>query len=405
MQATARPDHFFGLERLLSPLTTREFLDGYREQKHLLIQRDDALYFDELLTLADLDHVLSVSNFKADNTRIVIDGNETPIADLLGSDGNDRSNALEKVYSHFRQGKTIIINGLHERWEPLARMARTLSNTANLDPQINIYLTPAGSKGFKAHYDTHDVFIAQAHGSKTWRLYQGPIELPLQSQPWDRSLTVPDTPIDEFTLHAGDILYLPRGILHEGAANAETSMHITIGLHPTLWSTVIKRSIGQVFEENIEFRRALPPTYTVDASAQDYAQKELGVLAQLLCEKLVESGPISSSVRNAMVNTRHPGLRGHLLDLDRRPKLALTTPVRRRIDVPVYLHTDSSETVSLSFHGKSVDFPSGVQREIQFILNSDGSDFTAETIGGSLDDESRVILVESLLTEGLLTHA
>ncbi len=73
--------------------------------------------------------------------------------------------------------------------------------------------------------------------------------------------------------------------------------------------------------------------------------------------------------------------------------------------MPVYLHTDSSETVSLSFHGKSVDFPSGVQREIQFILNSDGSDFTAETIGGSLDDESRVILVESLLTEGLLTHA
>lgn len=38
MQATARPDHFFGLERLLSPLTTREFLDGYREQKHLLIR-------------------------------------------------------------------------------------------------------------------------------------------------------------------------------------------------------------------------------------------------------------------------------------------------------------------------------------------------------------------------------
>ena len=45
-------------------------------------------------------------------------------------------------------------------------------------------------------------------------------------------------PLGRFVLHPGDLLYLPRGYVHEAAANAEPSLHITLGLAPhrgTYW--------------------------------------------------------------------------------------------------------------------------------------------------------------------------
>ena len=41
--------------------------------------------------------------------------------------------------------------------------------------------------GFKAHFDTHDVFVLQIEGCKRWTLYDTPIELPLRGQEYKSS--------------------------------------------------------------------------------------------------------------------------------------------------------------------------------------------------------------------------
>jgi ribosomal protein L16 Arg81 hydroxylase len=142
--------------------------------------------------------------------------------------------------------------------QPLKRLCHALGTEFSARIQVNVYLTPAGNRGFKPHYDTHDVFIAQVHGTKDWQLYGSPIELPLRSQPHDKSLPEPTTPDVELQMRCGDLLYLPRGTIHAATANDTTSVHLTIGVHPILWSEVISDAAARVFATDARFRRSLP---------------------------------------------------------------------------------------------------------------------------------------------------
>jgi hypothetical protein len=52
------------------------------------------------------------------------------------------------------------------------------------------------------------------------------------------------TPLGRFTLRPGDLLYLPRGYVHEAAANTEPALHITLGLAPYRGTQWIRECIA-----------------------------------------------------------------------------------------------------------------------------------------------------------------
>lgn len=83
--------------------------------------------------------------------------------------------------------------------------------------------------------DPQDTFIMQTHGSKQWLVYNKFFELPSDEQAvFD--LTAADvegvgTPIANITLFEGDVLYIPRGVVHRVQSLAgNNSQHLTIGL-------------------------------------------------------------------------------------------------------------------------------------------------------------------------------
>ena len=73
-------------------------------------------------------------------------------------------------------------------------------------------MNPGPGQGFRAHYDDHVVIVLQIAGTKEWRFYDTPVDLPLASQGYD-----PDTGRDRrenraFLLQPGDnALTCPRG--------------------------------------------------------------------------------------------------------------------------------------------------------------------------------------------------
>ncbi|MCL4675526.1 MAG: hypothetical protein KJZ59_05775, partial [Pararhodobacter sp.] len=75
---------------------------------------------------------------------------------------------------------------------------RALESVLSCDLQTNIYLTPDNAQGFRTHYDSHDVIVLQTHGSKTWNIYESPLELPLRSQAFDPQGFTPGKIIDTF---------------------------------------------------------------------------------------------------------------------------------------------------------------------------------------------------------------
>lgn len=74
-------------------------------------------------------------------------------------------------------------------------------------------------------------------------------------------------PIKELTLHAGDLLYFPRGFIHEASTDAEAhSLHITVSVYQNtsyvdLLEKLLPNAIKKASENDIGFRKGLPLNY------------------------------------------------------------------------------------------------------------------------------------------------
>ena len=104
------------------------------------------------------------------------------------------------------------------------------------------YLTPEVAQGFTPHYDTHDVFILQIAGSKQCWIYDSPIQLPLKSQQYHPAAERLGSPLYQFDVTAGDVIYIPHGYINEAATAESTSLSILLwGLSAILASGYLGR--------------------------------------------------------------------------------------------------------------------------------------------------------------------
>jgi Cupin superfamily protein len=107
----------------------------------------------------------------------------------------------------------------------------------------NVYITPAFQQAVDAHADDRDVFIIQLYGVKQWTVYQNvPIPLPYSNEQVGKDgLVVPDDVLHgpvliQTTLQPGDVLYLPRGYVHQATSGPMVSCHVTVALATHDWT-------------------------------------------------------------------------------------------------------------------------------------------------------------------------
>ena len=219
----------FDLTRLIQPVTLESFKSEYWEKRPLIIARKEPSYYERLLTLSDVDHILAHSSIRSSDIRIVRNGQDTPLMNLTSEGANLSEGSLEALYQEYRDGSTIVLLFLQERWPALKHLCRSIATELSAGVQVNVYLTPPGERALNTHYDTHDVFVLQTHGSKLWRIYDSPFPLPLPEHPYRvRPNSDPGDPLSELTLEPGDIIYIPRGYLHDAASLESTSLHLTV---------------------------------------------------------------------------------------------------------------------------------------------------------------------------------
>ena len=90
---------------------------------------------------------------------------------------------------------------------------------ARLDDVMLSYATDGGGVG--PHVDSYDVFLLQVRGRRRWRIAPPRARAPLRDDVPLRMLGR-FAPNAEWTLDAGDCLYLPPGWQHDGVADGET---------------------------------------------------------------------------------------------------------------------------------------------------------------------------------------
>jgi ribosomal protein L16 Arg81 hydroxylase len=392
-------------KRCIDPLDLGTFFSDYWEKKPLIISRAQSNYFGDLLSLEAVDTILTSTNLRVPGFRLVRQGSQIPIREYTTSvsmspSAFDELIDADKVYAHYQQGATIVLQALERTWGPLIEFCKALESHLGHPVQANMYLTPANAQGFAAHHDTHDTLILQVEGRKRWKIYDMPFPLPLPSQG-----TLPagmeHGPVEQsIVLEAGDTLYMPRGFIHEALTSDSYSMHITVGIKVWTWADALAKLVDRALdscEQEVEFRRSLPLRFAeADEEVLAYA---LGPLLERFKINLEANGVVEL-LAESFVTSRWAYRRGQLVDLYRLENLSVDSTLARRAHALARLSA-AGECVSLSFQGKWITFPAYALEAVDFVARHE--QFRVGEIPEVLDEVGKLVLVKRLIREGLLT--
>jgi ribosomal protein L16 Arg81 hydroxylase len=264
--AKGGPDLRPALSRLVTVFPA-VFGAEYWGQKPLLSRASELNQdFSDLFSARAVDELVADRGIRTPFARMAKEGTVLGSDRFTGSGGFGAEIAdqvdADKVLREFSDGSTLVLQGLHKTWAPLAAFTRQLIADIGHPSQVNAYITPASSRGFDPHYDVHDVFVIQIAGEKRWTIHEPVHRDPLADEPWTdhreavtERATLP--PYLEQTFAPGDVLYLPRGWIHSATALGDFSIHLTIGVSAHTRSELAARMVARL-TASPALRAALP---------------------------------------------------------------------------------------------------------------------------------------------------
>ena len=362
--------------------------DFGRRPRHLAAADHDG--FADLLSLDDVDHIIAATALRAPAFRLVRKGVTLPTSRVtrsarVGSRPIGDLVDVAAVHREFAAGATIVLQGLHRSWSPVAALCRSLEASLTHRVQANAYLTPPVAQGLNLHGDPHDVFAVQTHGVKRW------VVEPAGDTRW------------ELELRPGDVLYLPAGTRHAAQTIDQPSLHLTIGVRSTTWRELVDGAVTQALASVAErdgIDEPLPARWADDPGAlAERLRHHLGAVATALqSDGAAERAADETAER--FWSTRPPDRSGGLRDLLEVDHLDDTTPLRVRADASCRVRADG-EQVTLVLGDRRLTMPAGLEPVLRRILDLEV--FALKELEELIDASSRQVLCRRLVREGLLT--
>jgi hypothetical protein len=177
----------------------------------------------------------------------------------------DRYN--QSLFHAYLDGCSVVLNHADETCPYLAALCQDLQ-TSLPHAYANTYLTPPDSQAVPPHADDRDVLILQIYGRKHWKVYKNiPVPYPYpHEQVGKAGLEVPPEVLEgpclmDCVLKPGDVLYMPRGYVHEAQTLSDVpSYHVTIALATHDWSLagLVTTATQHTLSQHIPYRQALP---------------------------------------------------------------------------------------------------------------------------------------------------
>ena len=269
------------MQWLLSPMEMDKFLDDVFERRAALIRRtNNKHYYGDIMSTSDIERLLErglkygtevdVTLYK-DSKRLTINSNNA-VDIKKGSDieidaGSEGTIADPKVVWQRFQKDLCSVRILHPQrfLDSIWRFVAALDNFWMCPVGSNAYLTPPQSQGFAPHWDDIDAFILQLEGQKRWRLYAPTSSshiLPMRSSRDFNRDELGDVILD-VVLEPGDLLYLPRGMVHEAETVGEkASLHLTISAnqdrsYAALLQEILPRAVAMAAQKNVALRQTV----------------------------------------------------------------------------------------------------------------------------------------------------
>ncbi|HEU5074921.1 MAG TPA: cupin domain-containing protein, partial [Polyangiaceae bacterium] len=392
-------DDCLSFERLLRPVTKEAFVRDYWQQTTLMLERPDPGFYAGLLSERDVEslvafHQLQYSQLKIAQAR-------PDMAAYSSHVSHERTSDTNGLYHSYAQGDSVVLNFMQKYWEPAARLCRSAEEFFHFGAGINAYITPQNSQGFPPHFDTHDAFVLQISGAKHWRIYEAWRDLPAEGEdnrPVPREAL--GAPTREVELRAGDLLYIPRGHVHEARTTGTASVHVTVGVRCFQWSDLLSELLSLATSHDVELRRSLPVGFMEGDAGQAALVAELPRLVRSLAESDQGRAAVGR-LRRRLIRRMRPLPDAHLRVLDQVEHLRVETLVAKRPGQICHVVT-SGDSVEVECPGNRLSGPLPIEPALRFIAAS-SEPFRVAALPGPLSDQSKVVLVKRAIKEGLLT--
>jgi hypothetical protein len=138
------------LSWLIQPVAADLFFEKYWERRPLTLQRDCSKYYDALLSLDEIDRVLTTLDLRYPDVTL-----KNAARDIAPEEYTVAGGALDvaRLYQLFAAGSTVTLAYMDNVIPSLAQLCRGLESQFCHPFQANVYLTPSGNQGAKVHYD------------------------------------------------------------------------------------------------------------------------------------------------------------------------------------------------------------------------------------------------------------
>lgn len=391
------------LTDLLSPFDCDAFFHDHWERAPLHVVRDDPRRYRALFTRGDIDQVLAYSRPRFADAAAFQDSRPAPATYIRGVMAGQPATlpfdpGLADLRDAYDRGKSLVVMSMQHRWPAIANFCRGLEAVFHCPVHANLYLTPAGSQGFAAHYDPHEVFALQLEGVKHWRLYDfvEPFPLSETSRMPEGSLGKPC----EVCLRPGDLLYIPRGHVHDAYTKDRSSLHLTVGINIYRWADLLHHALASAARRDVQLRESIP------GGALPGDPARLKATFRNLLSTLAD-GPDTDILFEQALDALGTQFFGELKML---PGTQFSAPdagsfsadtVLERSPLMICRVVEDARGVAIEFPGNRVTGPTRIGPALRFVAGA--ARFAVRDLPGEFSAESKITLAGRLVHEGLLT--
>lgn len=394
---------------LIAPHTAADFFARYWQKSPLLIKRTETDRFQSLIPATDVLAVLSlVEQFPSDAVDLV--GSARIIRHERESTGS--------LADFFTQGATIRAKGLERFVGALKTLCRSIEQELRFPTRANLYCTPAASRGFDLHFDTHEVLVLQVLGKKRWQAFEPIVKLPLEHVPRLPFETDPEALLRsrggreagqgniqaeelgalavDTMLEPGDCLYLPRGFVHGAEALDEPSVHLTIGIHVLTWLDLFSVALGQSAYRHEALREALPVSSLEDPESRNELGREFAERIQLFSQDPQLEAALAALIASF---DRSFNLTTETVTAD---SLDPETRLEGKGQLQLYASADGAMT-GLALGQNIFWMPGGFAPAMRFIVEHQS--FSPRELPGQITDNGKLAFLRRLVDDGFLRIA
>lgn len=303
------------LEYLLVPVKVNTFMTDFWEKQPMIVTRSSPDHYKQLISVAEIDEMLR--NNLIEYTKNI---DVTSYVDGVRETHNPDGRAMPtSVWDFYRDGCSIRLLNPQTYLPNIRKLNATLQEFFHCMTGANVYLTPPNSQGFAPHYDDIEAFVLQIEGKKLWRLYAPRTTNEMLPRVSSGNFT-PDEigePIIERTLEAGDLLYFPRGTIHEArTVPGHHSLHITLSVYQKtsfgdLLEILLPQALQTAIDSDIEFRRGLPLNIWREFGLVNSATDSRGDIVnrmKSLFERIFQHADLDSGVDQMALKYQHDAL-------------------------------------------------------------------------------------------------